>query len=199
MSITFSRPDAGRAIALDERGTSDIAALVDAKIKDLVKALSSASAAKPQAYAPRPATLEGKLTAFSSDFKIYLSSVSMHLPQGWQEGLSRQIDSLVDVDEWDKRDEVPSIESGRTLIRLLMYMNATKRPGLGVSPMGNLVAAWSAEKDRLTIECMANDHVKWVLSKNVGGEIERGAGELSTQRLRAVLDPYQLATWFAHG
>nr|WP_314094222.1 hypothetical protein [uncultured Shinella sp.] len=197
MSLTVFRPNAAEAISLDFAEGKGIAAEVDATIRQLAKKLVSPSSAisRPETR-QAPTSTEDKLERFSADFKVYLSGVWMHLPEGWQERLSSQIDSLVDPEEWDKDDTIPDPNSSRTLIRLLIATKAHKRPGLGVSPLGNIVAAWSTETDRLTVECMADDHIKWVLTKNTNGQIERAAGEGRIQRLSAVLRPYDFAAWF---
>lgn len=142
--------------------------------------------------------LEGALRTSSSSFKVLVSRVSMHLGLPWLEKLFSQIDSLLDIEEWDERDPVPAQETARTFIRMLLILKVSRKPGLGVSNSGNLVAAWTSGPNRLTVECLPDDKVRWIVSRAIGDEIERAAGSGRIDRLRDVLQPYDPAVWFEY-
>lgn len=144
------------------------------------------------------AKLQAALQDSRSSFKVLVSRVSMHLGIEWLQKLFSQIDSLLDVDEWDSSDPVPSAETARTFIRLLLAMKVSRKPGLGVSNSGNLVAAWTTGPNRLTVECLPHDRVRWVLARVIEGETERAAGDGKIERLREILAPYDPAIWFEY-
>lgn len=120
----------------------------------------------------------------------------MHLPKEWRDALFKQLDSLLDADEWDSRDVPPMAQSQMTFIRLLLALKPKRRPGLGATQDGNLIAAWTVGAERLTIECLSNDHVMWSLSRARGEEIERAAGTNTIQRMCDILTPYEPSVWF---
>ena len=86
--------------------------------------------------------------------------------------------------------------SFRTFLRMIVYQKPRRRPGLGVSHRGNLIGSWTIGTNRLTMEYLPRDIVKWVLSRVVDGEVERGAGETPLRRLPDVLSPYDPDRWF---
>ncbi|WP_457660165.1 MULTISPECIES: hypothetical protein [Sinorhizobium] len=144
-------------------------------------------------------SFKDKLYESRAAFKIYASKVSMHLGRDWLHRLFAQIDSLLDADEWDPEDPPPQLATAQTLIRMLLTLKVERKPGLGISPKGNLVAAWTLEKNRLTVECLSNDRVRWVLSRVRDDEVERAAGEGKIDRLREFIEPYDPEIWFTYG
>lgn len=140
--------------------------------------------------------LERSLRDSSSSFKILASRVSMHLGVHWLQKLFKQIDSLLDSDEWDPRDPVPAPETARTFIRLLLVLSVNRKPGIGISNEGNLIAAWTIDNNRLTVECLPGDRVRWIVSRTINDEIERAAGDGRIERLRDLLQPYKPSIWF---
>ncbi|MCY0149851.1 hypothetical protein OEG84_19640 [Hoeflea sp. G2-23] len=134
-----------------------------------------------------------------SKFKIFVSQVSMHLKRDWIDNLFMQIDSILDSDEWDTRDPAPTFGSAKTLIRMLLTLRAERRPGLGASNRKTLLAAWTTGPNRLTVECLEGDRVRWVLARTLAdGSTERAAGEGGIERLANVLTPYNPEIWLKH-
>ncbi len=142
--------------------------------------------------------LEEKLYESRAAFKVYASQVSMHLGRDWLAKLFAQIDSTLDVEEWDPRDPPPQLTTAQTFIRMLLILKVNRKPGMGVSNAGNFVAAWTDGNDRLTVECFADDRVRWVLSRKIGAEVERAAGEGKIDRLKDFLAPYKPDIWFEY-
>lgn len=130
-------------------------------------------------------------------FKVRTASVAMHMDNEWRSKLFAQLDSLLDSEEWDPSDIPPTLNSFSTLIRMLLSLRPERRPGLAASPDGHMVATWLVEKDRLTIECLDNDEVRWVLARKIDGETERAAGQTVVTRLKSVLSPYDAMRWFS--
>jgi hypothetical protein len=131
--------------------------------------------------------------------KILTSQVAMHLDREWRDKLFSQLDSLHDLTEWEDGDQPIQQSSFATFLKAMLSVRPARRPGLGLSSAGHLIAAWTTGDDRMTIEFLANDRVRWVLSRQYDGEPERVAGEMSVSRLMDGLTPYSPERWFAHG
>jgi hypothetical protein len=128
--------------------------------------------------------------------KMLASGVAMHLEASWRGGLFRQLDNLLDVEEWDFSDDLPSVESFRTFLRMVIFSRLKNRPSIGATADGRIIAAWASGKDRLTIECLPNDRIRFVLIKYIGDERISNAGTAPVQSLRAYLQPYEPEKWF---
>jgi hypothetical protein len=117
----------------------------------------------------------------------------------WRTRLFAKLDSLIDPEEWDPDFALPSEQSFSTFLRMIIYLHPTKRPGLGLSAKGHFLASWSKIEDRIVIECLANDDVRWVLSRNVDGLRESGAGKTKIYRIPDVIRPYEPDHLFRDG
>ena len=96
-------------------------------------------------------------------------------------------------------DDQPLVsKSFSTFLRTIIHANILRRPSLGLTHDGNLIAAWLAGPDRLTLEFLSNDNVRWVLSCDVDGVRERAAGETPVKRLPEVLAPYSPERWLTN-
>ncbi|MBB4276599.1 hypothetical protein [Rhizobium mongolense] len=158
------------------------------------RSLASRSSTNVQA-----ADLGLELSNARATFKLLVSQVSMHLGIAWLHKLFSQIDSLLDLEEWDPRDPPPKAETARTFIRMLLVLKVARKPGLGISNSGNLIAAWTTGPNRLTVECFPNDRVRWVLTRHQNSEVERAAGEGKIDRLKSFIAPYDPSVWFEYG
>lgn len=137
-------------------------------------------------------TLSGSL----AECKRQISRISMHLPVGWFGQLNNQLDLVLDEAEWDPLDPPPRPESYATFLRMLLVVKPPRRPGLGLTAHGNFVAMWTVGEDKLTIECLRQDVVRWWLSRSEGQIRERAAGETVITRLHNVLAPYSPHKWY---
>ncbi len=129
--------------------------------------------------------------------KILTANVAMHLDREWRDGLFRQMDSLHDPAEWESDDEPVQQSSFATFLKAILSLKPERRPGLG-SYSGHLIAAWTTGQDRLTIEFLPNDHVRWVLSEYRDGESDRFAGQTPVARLAEGLRPHTPERWFSN-
>jgi hypothetical protein len=82
---------------------------------------------------------------------------------------------------------------------MIIYLHPTRRPGLGLSPAGHFLAAWTKGADRIVVECLGNDEVRWVLSRILDGERESGAGKVLLHRIPDVTAPYEPQELFNNG
>ena len=140
-------------------------------------------------------TLEDRLFDATANVKILTSQVAMHLDREWREKLFKQLDSLHDPEEWEVEDKPIQQSSFATFLKAICQIRPSVRPGLGLSHDGQLVAAWTSGKNRLTIEFMRNDRVRWIVSKYPGGEFEQVAGQTVVSRLLDSLNPYSPEEW----
>ena len=129
--------------------------------------------------------------------KVFTSRVVMHLQGDWRERLFAQLDDLMDAEDWHEDDTPLKVSSFQTFLRMTIHQSLERRPGFGLSYYGNLIASWTTGKDRLTMEFLVDDTVKWVLACEVDGEVERAAGVTPVRRLPIVLGPYGPDRWFA--
>ena len=143
-----------------------------------------------------PISLEEQLYNSKAAFKIRTATIAMHLPADWRTGLFRQVDSLLALEDWDKEDAPISEASFTTLLRMVLLIRAKRRPGLGASGDGHAIAMWTVGSDRLTVECLPADEIRWVVVCGVDGERESAAGQTVLARLPDVLKPYDPDRWF---
>ena len=130
--------------------------------------------------------------------KLLTAQVAMHLDTEWRSRLFEKLDDLLDAENWHEDDDPIKTSSFDTFLRMIIFHSPSRRPGFGVSNRGYLIAAWTTGSDRLTIEFLPHDIVRWVLSCEVDSETERAAGETSVRRLIEVLAPYSPLRWFAN-
>jgi hypothetical protein len=189
------RPDAdaiGRAsVSFPSMGTSATSQLIKQKLTDLAAPTPSFSGVRIAAKG-----LDEELYDALAAFKIRTAAVAMHLDRDWRAKLFSQLDSLLALPDWEVEDAPPTADSFSTFLRMLTLLRPERRPGLGATSDGHLIAMWTAGGDRLTIECLPRDIVRWQLSATINGERERVAAETPLQRLAAVLRPYDPARWF---
>ena len=130
--------------------------------------------------------------------KVLTAQVAMHLDRVYRDWLFRQLDSLHEVDEWEVGDEPIRQASFGTFLKATLALRPERRPGLGLSQGGNLIAAWTTGRDRLTIEFLPNDRVIWVLTRYSEEEPERYAGQTPVASLVTGLAPHHPEHWLSH-
>ena len=186
----IERPFAAIAsVAEQSAGVNDISNVVRRKLTSVTPAYEG-SRAKPLV------TLNERLFDVRAKFKILISQVAMHLTDEWRARLFSQLDSLLDAEQWEDDDLPPKLASFQTFLRMLLLLQSPARPGLGASHSGNIIAAWTRGDDRLTIECLERDQVRWSLTTTIDGDRVRAAGVDMSARLPIVLAAYEPNTWF---
>lgn len=129
-------------------------------------------------------------------FKVSTSQLAMHLHEAWRGGLFNQLDDLLDANDWDFEDRLPTVASFKTFLRMIIALGEIRRPSLGATSNGDIIAAWQHEKDRLTVECLPNDQIRWVVRRTLRGERVTVAGKNSSSLLLEVLAPYNVGEMF---
>jgi hypothetical protein len=168
--------------------------------KVLKSVLSSRSPSEREtSKAHKHVPLDERLFNARAICKKKTAAVAMHLDPKWQSSLFSQLDSLMDFDNWEKEDTPVTEASFATFLRMILLIRPAQRPGLGSTSTGNIIAAWTMDKNRLTIECLPHDSVRWVIFHYIDGKTESAAGYVELSRLRAALAPYSPERWFVDG
>jgi hypothetical protein len=129
--------------------------------------------------------------------KVKTNQFAMHFGSDWQRRFFAQLDALMSKDDWVESDTPVTEASFTTLMRLLLTMRGKRRPGLGLGNGGRVIAAWTNGADRLTIECLPDDRVRWIVSQSVDGESDAAAGDTTLALLPERLAPFNPDKWFA--
>jgi hypothetical protein len=147
----------------------------------------------------KDSALSARLNAKLVSFKQMTAKVAMHLDSGWRTNLFETLERLLDPDDWDESFKLPSEPSFSTLLRMIIYLHPTRRPGIGLSPSGHILTSWRHGDDRIVIECLPNDEVRWVLSRTIEGDRESAAGKVQIHRIPEVTEPYEPEPLFNNG
>ena len=179
------RPDPGligkALISFPSPGSSPISKYIHERLEGIRAPTPTFSGHRPVA----PQNLTEELYDALASFKVRTALVAMHLDREWRVRLFRQLDSLLAIEDWEKSDVPPSLASYSTFLRMLTFLRPLRRPGLGATHDGHLIATWTTGEDRLTIECLPKDIVRWHLSVTIEGERERAAAEDSAPTTQA--------------
>lgn len=185
---TFSPSGLGglsNSVALPSPGVSPDADRMDETLKRMFVVPPSALVGQGiERTLSQEALFEARLKA-----KLLVANVAMHIRSEWRLSLFKQLDDLLDFEEWDPDDPLPRAGSVRTFLRTIIYHRFTKCPGLGIS-QGNLIGTWTTGRDRLTIECLDSDTLQWVSSRYIDDFLELASGVTKVTRLQEVLRPY---------
>lgn len=131
--------------------------------------------------------------------KQILRDVAMYFDAAWRAELLAKLEQFHDAEDWEHGRELPSERSFATFLRTIIYLHPTKRPGMGLSAQGHFLASWRRESDRIVIEFLPNDELKWVLSQTVDGERESVAGINQIHRLPDLIVGYEPDRFFNNG
>jgi hypothetical protein len=144
-------------------------------------------------------SLEARLALKLLSFKQMTSPIAMYLDRAWQNQLFGTLDKLFAFEDWDDEFALPAEYSFATFLRLIIHLHPTKRPGIGLSARGHVLASWSRDRDRIVIECLPNDELRWVLSQSIVGNRESAAGKNKIHRLLDLIEGYEPDRFFKDG
>jgi hypothetical protein len=175
--------------------------LIDDRLEQMRVLLSGAvgNLATVRDSVDKNSDIRAQLQSKIASLKRITATVGMYFYPSWRIDLFNTLDRLLDPDDWDLTFILPSEQSFSTFLRMMIYLHPSRRPGLGLSPMGHFLAAWTSGRDRIVIECIASDEVRWVLSRSVAGERESGAGKVLLHRVPDVTAPYEPEKLFQNG
>jgi hypothetical protein len=199
--IGLDSSTAGYAIVQPSGGSSVEASAMEASLAAIQGSLNVPLGYRrtPAPLPHQPRSTEERLFDSLSRVKVLTAQVAMHLQREWRDRLFRQLDNLLKPEDWHEADEPIQEESFSTFLRTIIHLHPGRRPGLGLSDRGYLIAAWTAGADKLTLEFLPRDGIRWILTCNVDGEKERAAGETFVARLPQVLASYHPSRWFENG
>lgn len=181
-------------------GASALSKVVEKRISDLQKLTAAGVSMIGKTTDAEPyGTIENQLRFKLTAMKQLLTPVSMYFDQSWRRELIEKLDRFHDVEDWEDDRQFPSERSFATFLRTIIYLHPTKRPGIGLSAQGHFLASWRRESDRIVIEFLPNDELKWVLSQTVDGDRESGAGINQIHRLPDLIAGYKPDRFFNDG
>jgi hypothetical protein len=102
-------------------------------------------------------SLEETLFDNAAELKIAVSQVAMHLAPGWRNVIFKQLDRLLDAENWDDESTLIKMPSFLTFLRFIVFSAPTRFPSLGVSPKGYILAAWTCAPHQIAVEFFASD------------------------------------------
>jgi hypothetical protein len=143
-------------------------------------------------------TIGERLFDATATVKVMTSQIAMHIDSNWRDKLFSQLDSLHDPDEWMSEDIPIRRESFSTFLKTILQLRPNRRPGLGLSHIGHLIASWAIDHDYMTLEFLPDDRVRWIVSRHVDGELERIAGQSPVAILKSTLALFQPEKWFSY-
>jgi hypothetical protein len=193
--------DAAASVAMPSFGAGNDSAIIDRRLKAMKTLISGATAnlSSVRNIEVKDLAREVQLQRKLASLKQMVASISMHLDDAWRTSLLSRLGRLLDPENWDEEFQLPSEQSFSTFLRMIVYLHPTRRPGIGLSAAGHLLAAWTRDSDRIVIECAADDEVRWVLSRLVDGTRESGAGKVQIHRIPDVTAPYDPEKLFNNG
>lgn len=130
--------------------------------------------------------------------KILTSRVSMYLREGWRDKLFFQLDNLLDPEEWDPDDKPLQAQSFDTFLKAVCDMQPTRRPGLGLTYGGNLIAGWRDPlngEDRVSLEFSPSGTVLVIGSRMFDGEPVSFSARTPVRALKKTMADLNCAKW----
>lgn len=129
-------------------------------------------------------------------FKEKMSPVSMHFSSAFRSGMIEQVERLLSEESWDETDSPPTDGAFNTFLRFMLVFRPDRRPGIGADGDGSIIAAWTVEQNRLTIECFAKNKINWHVTRLREAGLERAGGESWVGSFRRTLEAFEPNVWF---
>lgn len=141
-----------------------------------------------------------RLAESKANCKIELSRVSMYLNDEWIKGMCGQIDDLMDIEEWDDEDHPIDVRSFVTMLRMILFINPRpeRRPGLGATTEGNIIAMWTGIDERISIECLPGDNLLCIGSRKIDGDRKIYSSNTNTRDISTFLDSFNTHKLFGN-
>lgn len=163
--------------------------------KQLVKLKNSTTPAN--SFKPTQVTsLAEVLFDVSAYAKIQISQVSMHINEDFKNSLFRQIDNLLDSDEWDPDDKLMQRDSFKWFLKAILDLAPEKSPSLGISNKGNVLSAWVKERNKLILEFFPSGLAQWSITTRTDEFEEFSSARVSVQLLKEKLAKFNTDFWF---
>lgn len=158
-------------------------------------ARQSASALGDRSTLPIKESLREQLFWALAKNKILYSQFASHLDRRWRDYTFRELDRLMDSEEWDN-EALLSKDSFWTFLRFTTFSKPKALPCLAMTTNGNLVATWYGDKqESVNLEFQAGDQVRWFVSHVTEEFLEVASGTCLVARVTALLSPFGAASW----
>ena len=122
--------------------------------------------------------------------KVAYSHFAMHLPSPVKEAYFARLDEMIDPEDWDPRDSLPSVESFRDFLRFLIFFRYSRPPALALNSDGIFCACWYSATVRLTLEFIGGQRVRWISSFENEAPRRYASGECSFHSLRSDIEGF---------
>jgi hypothetical protein len=126
--------------------------------------------------------------------KVQIANVAMHIADTWRRSIFTQLDNMLNDEEWSADEPLPNQASVRTFIRLITFLRFRKRPNIGFHA-GHVLASWLEPNSRVTLECRADDEVRWAYALTSSPRVETGTGLCNVRRLPISLNATSPNEW----
>ncbi|WP_374428988.1 hypothetical protein [Tabrizicola sp.] len=154
--------------------------------------IKSARENRNQQLPPQEYSLRSLFERYVTD----LSTLSMYFSVEFRLSITRKLKALLNSENWDFEDPLPSPGAFLTLLRCCLTLDASAAPSIGTDGRRALSATWVSDHGRLTLTVRERDSVDFVLSKKQDdGSTDRAAGISSASRIKAALAPYDVESW----
>lgn len=150
-------------------------------------------------FATREGSVDEDIFNNLAALKVQTSELAMHLRRNDRDSIFAEIDYLLDPAEFDTKEDC-LIDNGafRSYLRFLTYSPQARPATLGVGAGGEVIAVWigdnNANKRTLSVEFMADDHVKcsFIHVTDQQQILEAASYIGAIKRLDDVLQPYNV-------
>lgn len=106
---------------------------------------------------PRPPSLEVQLFENAAQLKIMLSQIAMHLSTEWRYAIFGQLDSLLKLEDWLEDSSIIEASTFKTFVRFIIFSAPKRFPSLGVGLTGHVLAAWTKDGQKISVEFFPDD------------------------------------------
>jgi hypothetical protein len=110
-------------------------------------------------------SLDVQLFDNAAQLKIALSHIAMHLTPEWRLAIFRDLDELLDPDNWQDDSAMIDNRAFASFLRFIIFAAPSRIPSLGVGPTGHLLAAWTKGDKRIAVEFLPDDKAAATLTK----------------------------------
>ena len=105
----------------------------------------------------QPRSLDERLFDNAAALKIDFAHIAMHLSSEWRQVVFKQLDRLLDPQNWEHDSAFVERAPFMTFLRFVIYAAPTRFPSLGVSPKGHILAAWLCPPQQIAVEFLEAD------------------------------------------
>jgi hypothetical protein len=106
---------------------------------------------------PPPPSLDVQLFDNGAQLKLFFSQIAMHLTTEWRTTIFEQLDFLLNSEDWQEDSALIEVSTFITFLRFLIFAVPNRLPSLGISPNGNVLAAWLKGDERITVQFLPDD------------------------------------------